>query len=101
MKYQQETNIIVAGTNQDTEIAFGVSKYVEIVCKREKFTEEDGLQIDNSKAECCDSDTAEHNKSFDIKEGDGKLDRAKKRAIKEYFSSKSSHCVRQNFMKET
>ena len=69
--------------------------------QKRKIYRGDGLQIDNSKAECCDSDTAEHNKSFDIEEGDGKLDKAKKRAIKEYFSSKSSHCVRQNFMKET
>ena len=46
----------------------------------------EGLQIDNSKAECLDPESAEYYKFFGIEKGDGQLDeKAKERVIEEYF----------------
>ena len=92
-KELQETNMIVTGISQDTGMTFGVSKCVEVVYKRGKMTKGEGLQIDNSKAECLDPESAEYYKFLGIEEGDGQLDdKAKERVIEECFKRVESLC---------
>ena len=84
-KELQETNMIVTGISQDTGMTFGVSNCAEFVYKRGKMTKEEGLQIDNSKAECLDPESTEY-KFLGIEEGDGQLDdKAIERVIEECF----------------
>ena len=50
------------------------------------MTKGEGLQIDNSKAQCLDPESAEYYKFLGIEEGDGQLDeKAKERVIEECF----------------
>ena len=92
-KELQETNNIVTGVSQDTGMTFGVSKCAEVVYKRGKMTKGEGLQIDNSKAECLDPEAAEYYKFLGIEEGDGQLDdKAKERVIEECFKRVESLC---------
>ena len=68
-KELQETDKTVTGVSQDNGVTFGVSKCAEIVYKRGKITWEEGLQIDNSKAECLDPKSVEYYKFLGIEEG--------------------------------
>ena len=64
-----------------------------VVYKRGKMTKGEGLQIDNSKAECLDPETAGYYKFLGIEEGDGQLDdKAKERVIEECFHRVESLC---------
>ena len=56
----QETYSIVTGISQDTGRTFGVSNCAQVVYKRRKMIKGEGLQIDNSKAECLDPEAAEY-----------------------------------------
>ena len=63
---------------------FGITKCAEVVYNRGKMTKT--LQIDSSKAECLDPETAEYYKFLGIEEGNGQLDdKAKERVIEECF----------------
>ena len=65
---------------------FVVSKCAGVVYKRGKMTWGEGLQIDNSKAECLNPASAEYYKFLGKEEGDGQLDeKAKERVIEACF----------------
>ena len=78
-KELQKTNSIVTSLSQDVGMTFGITKCAEVVYKRGKMTKGEGLQIDNSKAEYLDPETAEYYKFLGIEEGDRQLDDKGKR----------------------
>ena len=82
-KELQETNMILTGISQDTGMTFGVSKCAEVVNKRRKMIKGEGLQIDNSKAECLDPEDNEYFKFLGIEEGDRQLDEKVKERVTE------------------
>ena len=85
--------MIVTGISQDTGMTFRVSKCADVMYKRGKMIKGEGLQINNSKAEFLDPESAECYKFLGIEEGDGQLDdKAKERVIEECFKRVESLC---------